>query len=153
MPTFEHGELQGNLRVLLERFRGRRRTPGGWRFSSECEIELFPGERYLPDLAGWKIDALSEPLTGARVRVTPHWVCEVLSPSTADRDTGPKQQIYHQAQIAHYWLVDPGANTLTVLRWAEDGYRTILLANAGARAHAEPFDAIELDLGELFALG
>ena len=141
------------MRVLLERFRGRRRIPGGWRFSSECEIELFAKERYLPDQAGWKIDAVPEPLTGARIRVPPHWVCEVLSPSTADRDTGHKQHIYHEAHVGHYWLINPAEQALTVLRWAEDGYQAILSANASDRVRAEPFDAVELDLSELFDLG
>ena len=71
---------------------------------TECEIELFPepdAERYLPDVAGWEIDKVPERPKGARVRVWPQWVCEILSPSTADRDKGVKLDTYHRAHVDH----------------------------------------------------
>ncbi|MCG8420845.1 MAG: Uma2 family endonuclease [Proteobacteria bacterium] len=150
VPTFDHGSIQQQLAIFLAPFRGRRETPGGWWTSSDCEIELFPQERYLPDVAGWKIDMVPERPRGARVRIRPQWVCEILSPKTAGRDKGVKQDAYHRAHVDHYWLVDPEKQTLTVLAWADDGYQTILNAGPGDRVRAEPFAERELELSWLF---
>ena len=40
--------------------------------------------------------------------------------------------------------------TLRVFRWTPDGYLVALTAQAGQRVRAEPFDAIELEVGVLF---
>jgi hypothetical protein len=39
---------------------------------------------------------------------------------------------------------------LLVHRWHRDGYVTILTATSGQRVRAEPFDAIEIEVSELF---
>ena len=148
MPTFEHGDLQRELGTKLRSFEVRR--GGRWWLASECEVELAPGERYLPDLAGWDNARVSERPTGARVRTPPQWVCEILSPSTAKRDLSDKKSTYHAVHVDYYWLIDPETKMLTVLGWADDDYRTLLEARGGEVAHAAPFEAIELDLGELF---
>ncbi|MCG8416603.1 MAG: Uma2 family endonuclease [Proteobacteria bacterium] len=153
MPSHEHSLLQFRLASFLGPFDGRRSMPGGWWMGTECEIELFPEpdvQRYLPDVAGWKIDAVPQRPRGARVRIWPQWVCEILSPSTAHRDKGDKLDVYHRAHVNHYWLIDQNKPTLTVLAWAEDEYRTILIAGPGERVRAEPFAERELDLDWLF---
>ena len=154
MPSVDHGDLSGELRAQLRAFRGRRRTPGGWWFSNDCEIEPFPDEqpveRYLPDIVGWKISVVSEKPSGVRVSTWPQWVCEILSPSTAADDKSHKLDAYHRMHVDHYWLVDPEERTLTVMRWGKDGYPRILFARADERVRAEPFDAIELDLTDFF---
>lgn len=39
---------------------------------------------------------------------------------------------------------------LTVQHWTPKGYLTILSASAGQSVRAQPFDAIEIRVGELF---
>lgn len=155
MPSLDHSLLQFRLAGFLGPFQGRRNTPGGWWLGTECEIELFPApdvQRYQPDLVGWQIAAVPGRPRGTRARVWPQWVCEILSPSTADRDTGVKMDTYHRAHVDHYWVVDPNAQTLTVWAWAEDGYATILTGEPGERVRAQPFAQRELDLDWLFDL-
>jgi len=53
----------------------------------------------------------------------------------------------HRSGVPHYWIIDPIAQTLTVHRHTEAGD---LAAETGERVRAEPFDAIELQLGVLF---
>lgn len=84
------------------------------------------------------------------MKVRPDWVCEVVSPSNASNDLVRKLRVYHRCQIPHYWLVDPGNETLTVLRWTPDGYLTALTAGRTDRVRAEPFAEIELRVGALF---
>jgi Uma2 family endonuclease len=79
----------------------------------------------------------------------PDCVCEVISPEKPTRDTVKKLRLYHRASIPFYWLVDPHNATLTVMRWNEAGYVTLLTAERGETVRAQPFDAIEIAVGAL----
>ena len=57
--------------------------------------------------------------------LSPDWVCEVISQSTASLDRVKKLAIYAGAEVAHAWLVDPMACTLEVLR-LDNGRWTII---------------------------
>lgn len=72
--------------------------------------------------------------------------------STAGRDLGRKLQTYHRAHVGHYWVADPANQTLTIYRWQEVGYVIAMAASAGEVVRAEPFDGIELDIGDIFGL-
>lgn len=47
-------------------------------------------------------------------------------------------------------ILDPIEQRLEVYRWHSDGYLQVLTAMRGERVRAEPFDAIELQVGVLF---
>src|SRR4029077_20699341 len=49
------------------------------------------------------------------------------------------------------WIADPHLRTLQVFRLTPYGYLVALTAQAGQRVRAEPFDAVELESGVLFA--
>ena len=91
--------------------------------------------------------------TDRPVGTRPDGVCEVLSPSHAANDTVKKLRVLHRSGVPHSWLLDPEAQTLRVLRWTPDGYLEALSATAEERVRAEPFDAVEMELGALFGLG
>ena len=82
--------------------------------------------------------------------LAPDWVCEVLSPSTARIDRGRKLRIYAEAGVGHLWLLDPLEQTLEVLRLREGAWTILDVLTGRATVRAEPFDAIELELGELW---
>lgn len=152
-PSFEHGDAQGMLAGILNgAFRGRPGggRPGGWWIATEVEIELETHETYLPDLVGWRRDRVPERPRGRPVRIRPDWVCEILSPSTADRDLGPKHRTFHRCGVPHTWIVDPEHETLTVHRWHPDGYIVVLTAGKHDTIRAEPFESIELRVNLLF---
>jgi Uma2 family endonuclease len=46
----------------------------------------------------------------------PILVVEVLSGSTRRRDLGPKKDFYLDVGVAEYWIIDPGAKTVRVVR-------------------------------------
>jgi Uma2 family endonuclease len=149
-PTFEHGATQLQIgSELLGPYQRGRGGPGGWWFGSEVDIELGPHDVFRPDVAGWRRDRVPERPSGRPVTVRPDWVCEILSPSTAARDEKDKFAVYHRARVGHYWIVDHQRSVLTVYRWTADGYLVALKATAGEVVRAEPFDAIELDVGLL----
>lgn len=80
----------------------------------------------------------------------PDWICEVLSASTANVDTGRKREAYHRAGVTQYWLADPERRSLTVLRRVEEGYVIDTVATPGERVRAGPFGDVEVDLDEVF---
>jgi Uma2 family endonuclease len=124
--------------------------PGGWLILFEPELHL--GRNVLvPDLAGWRRTRLPRLPNAAFISVTPDWVCEVLSPSTASLDRVKKLAIYAREQVGCAWLIDPAARTLEVLR-LESGRWSILGTHAGSEVvRAEPFVDIDLELALLWA--
>ncbi|MCG8424426.1 MAG: Uma2 family endonuclease [Proteobacteria bacterium] len=160
-PSIQHAGLQRTLAVKLDPFHGPpgKSRPGGWWFGTEIDVQLASGQRYVPDMAGWRMgtfdaNEFSERLTFDAVMVysCPDWICEILSPSTASRDLGTKKRNYHLAGVGHYWVFDPTKRKLTVLHRGENAYRVILEAGARDTVQAEPFADIALDMSELFAM-
>jgi Uma2 family endonuclease len=152
-PTGEHADAQAGLAGALRgpfHRPGGGDPPGGWWILTEATVELESHELIQPDVAGWRRDRAPARPAGWPVRVRPDWVCEVLSPSTALRDLGPKMRLLHRHGVEHYWTVDPAARFLAVYRRTDEGYLLVLTAGPGERCRAEPFDAIELDVGTLF---
>ena len=152
-PTGEHGDAQAgitaSLRGPFHRQSGED-PPGGWWIATEVLIELETHEIVRPDIVGWRRVRVPERPTGWPVRERPDWVCEVLSSSTAGRDLGPKMRLLHRHGVAHYWVADPVGRFLAVYRRAEEGYLLVLTAGPGEKVRAEPFGAVELDVGTFF---
>ncbi len=78
------------------------------------------------------------------IDVAPDWVCEILSPSTANKDRKIKLPLYGQLGVGNAWLIDPNAKTIEVLRFCR---RALGLAwySSGAtttsmRAEPKPFE-------------
>lgn len=138
--------LGGFLRGPFDRGRG---GPGGWRILDKPELHLGR-DVIVPDLAGWRRDRLPALPAEAYFSVSPDWVCEVVSPSTAAIDRVKKLTIYAREQVRHAWMIDPVARTLEVLR-LENGRWTIVSTWSGMETvPAEPFEAIDLDLSLLW---
>jgi Uma2 family endonuclease len=117
---------------------------------TDVDIALAPDQIYRPDLAGWRRERMPALPAESPVHLRPDWVCEVLSPSNASNDKVKKFRGYHRHEVPHYWILDPTTETLTVHRWTQPGYLTVLVAARGERIRAEPFEAVEFDLAELF---
>ena len=132
-------------------FRRGRGGPGGWILLDEPELHLGPRTDVLvPDLAGWRKERVAELPEADYFVVAPDWVAEVLSPSTLRLDRGAKLGIYRREGVRHVWLVDPVARTLEVFRLTGDVYGWVATHEGDAVVRAEPFDAIELQLGLLW---
>lgn len=82
--------------------------------------------------------------------LAPDWVCEVLSPSTAALDRSEKLPLYGARGVRHVWFVDPAIRTLEVLSHEGERWQVVVTFRDEATVRAEPFDAIELTLAELW---
>jgi Uma2 family endonuclease len=123
--------------------------PGGWVILDEPELHL--GEDILvPDLAGWRRERMAEVPASAYFSLAPDWICEVLSRSTQALDRADKMTIYAREGVRHAWLVDPTARTLEVYRLQATEWLRVGTWRDDAAVRAEPFDAIELELGALW---
>lgn len=154
-PSAAHADAQGALAALLRpRFHRQDgdEPPGGWWILPEVDIAFGLHDVLRPDVAGWRRARVPVRPSSYPVDVSPDWVCEVLSPSTAHRDLGVKREIYHRHEVAHYWVVDVEKQILLVYRREPAGYTLVLSAGPGERVRAEPFDACSLDMDELFGI-
>jgi Uma2 family endonuclease len=82
--------------------------------------------------------------------LAPDWICEVVSPSTVALDPVKKLAIYAREAVQHAWLVDPIARTVEVHRLEADRWVIAGTFGAADTVHAEPFDAVALDLSLLW---
>ncbi len=149
-PAARHTRAASKLGGSLDGpFDSGRGGPGGWILLDEPELH-FGGDILVPDLAGWRRERLPSIPDVPFFTLSPDWVCEVLSPSTATFDRRNKLPIYAREKVAHAWLVDPALRLLEVLKLV-DGRWTLLSTHANAdRVKAEPFEAVELELGVLW---
>jgi len=140
--------LLGELGPPFKRGKG---GPGGWWILNEPELHLG-NDTLAPDLAGWRIDRMPDLPETAYFSIAPDWICEVLSPSTAATDRAVKMPIYAREGVRNLWFVDPLGQLLEVYRLTVDSQWLLLAVHAGnAKVKVEPFEAIELDVGELWS--
>jgi Uma2 family endonuclease len=124
--------------------------PGGWMVLFEPELHLAD-DILVPDLAGWRLERMPMVPRDAYFTLVPDWVCEVLSRSTGAIDRNKKLPIYARAGVRHVWLIDALRRTLEVLR-LDAGHWTVLgIHRDEERVRAEPFEAVELPIGRLWA--
>jgi len=145
-PAAEHSVASSELNVDLGGLFGRGRGgPGGWWILFEPELHL--GEDIVvPDLAGWRRSRMPQSPKGPFFTLAPDWLCEVVSPSSAGHDRIRKMGVYRKAEVANVWLLDPLARTLEVFRREAAGWLRAGAWGGDDRVHAEPFEAVELDL-------
>lgn len=138
--------LGGELDMPFGRGRG---GPGGWVFAAEPELHLG-ADIVVPDLAGWRRDRLPQLPETAYFEVSPDWVCEILSPSTARLDRGSKRRLYAAAGVEHLWLLDPEQRVLEVFSLMGRRWLLFTTVGPGEPVQAPPFDAIAFPLDDLF---
>jgi Uma2 family endonuclease len=123
--------------------------PGGWWILFEPELHL--GEQVLvPDLAGWRRERMPEIPGDQRFIISPDWVCEVLSPSTARIDRGKKIRIYAEHGVPWMWLIDPLTRIFEVFALVDTRWSLVASYTGEDVLRAEPFPEAEIDLGSIW---
>ncbi|WP_223640310.1 Uma2 family endonuclease [Corallococcus sp. EGB] len=149
-PASRHSLAAVQLVTELNNPFGRGRGgPGGWHFLFEPELHLGK-DVLVPDIAGWRRERMPRVPDVVGIQMAPDWVCEVLSPSTSRLDRFRKLPVYAREGVKHVWLVDPLQYTLEVFR-LEGGHYLLLGTYEDAQTvHAEPFEALALELRVLW---
>jgi Uma2 family endonuclease len=148
-PASPHTRAATRLGQRLEPFDRGGARPGGWIILDEPELHLAQ-DVLVPDMAGWRRERMPELPSTVGFTLVPDWVCEVLSPSTKALDRSRKMAVYAREGVKHLWLVDAEPRTLEVYR-LENGRWSLLGTHVGeVTVHAEPFEALALELGVLW---
>ncbi len=123
--------------------------PGGWWILDEPELHLGP-HILVPDLAGWRRERLPTIPDTAFFTLSPDWVGEVLSPSTARVDRADKMPIYAAQGVPFLWLIDPASHTLEVFVLREGRWLLEHVYQEDNPVSASPFEAITFPLADLW---
>jgi Uma2 family endonuclease len=127
--------------------------PGGWWILPEPGIELPNTPEISPDLAGWRRERLLVLPDDAPIRVVPDWVGEILSPSTRRHDLLVKKPYYAKVGVAHHWLIDREAQTVTASRLQSGFWVEIGVYGDEQNARIEPFGDVAPDIRSWWSSG
>jgi Uma2 family endonuclease len=143
-------ELLNQIRDPYQKGKG---GPGGWVILFEPELHL-ENDIFVPDIAGWVRERMPEMPQESFFNVTPDWICEVLSPSSAFVDRTKKMPLYDSLGVKYFWLVDPILKTVEVYKNESlQGVSRWFLLNTfseNSKVKAVPFDGIDIDLSYLW---
>jgi Uma2 family endonuclease len=148
-PASPHARASTRLGQFVGPFDRDKQELEGWIILDEPELH-FRGNVLVPDLGGWRRARMPEMPEAVAFELAPDWVCEVLSPGTMAHDRGAKVPIYAREGVRHVWLVDPIARLLEVFRLESEHYVLVGVWRDAAVVRAEPFGALELELGTLW---
>lgn len=149
-PAIPHAKVSSILGMDLGTpFQRGRGGPGGWWIVDEPELH-FGQNVLVPDLAGWRRERLPHLPNAPYFELAPDWVCEVLSPSTAKLDVVLKLPRYGRAGVKHAWIVDPVNRLLEVFRQEHEQWVLVSTFGGDDKVRAEPFEAVELELADLW---
>lgn len=150
-PTFTHAAAASALSDELgPPFKRGKGGPGGWIIIFAPELHVV-GQTLVPDLAGWRRERMPVLTDAPFSELAPDWVCEVLSVGTAALDRTRKMHHYGRAGVTHVWLLDPAPRTLEIYRLDGEAWRLAASYADGGKVCAEPFDAIEIELENVWA--
>lgn len=149
-PNAAHAQATSTLgEELGPPFKRGKGGPGGWIILDEPELH-FGADVLMPDLAGWRRETMPELPDVAHFELRPDWTCEAISPITGRHDRVRKMPLYAKAGVHNVWILDPAAKTLEVYRLDGETYRLVSTHGGDDLVRAEPFAAVELELGALW---
>ncbi|HEV7921259.1 MAG TPA: Uma2 family endonuclease [Thermoanaerobaculia bacterium] len=149
-PSGRHVRVSSRLgAVLTNAFDFGNGGPGGWWILDEPELHLGANVM-VPDIAGWRREHMPAMPDDHRFRITPDWVCEILSPSTTQFDLRRKLPIYADHGVPYTWVIDPLSRTLQVFTLESEHWLLAGVYGGEDKIRAVPFDAIEIDLTSIW---
>lgn len=121
-PSFSHQDANGHFFHYL--FTHVQLAGLGKVVIAPFDVELSPKFIVQPDVIV-VLNANLSIITPSKIVGAPDLVVEISSPGTATYDRNTKLRAYAQAGIAEYWIADPAAHTVELLRLDQGSYRTI----------------------------
>jgi Uma2 family endonuclease len=90
-------------------------------------------------------------ITERNIRGAPDLVVEVLSPGRAEYDRLIKRARYARFGVREYWIVDPQARTIEVLKAGDEGFETVRVYPEGTRAASPLLKGLRVNVSSIFA--
>ncbi len=113
-PNTAHQAISLNLVRLLLLFLDKHRL--GQLLCAPFDIKFSMSTVLVPDLVYFTAERFARVVNEKHATAAPDLVVEILSPGTRRRDKGRKRAVYDREGVQEYWIVDPEAHSLTVLR-------------------------------------
>ncbi|HEY9643586.1 MAG TPA: Uma2 family endonuclease [Coleofasciculaceae cyanobacterium] len=150
----ENVQIANRLFLIFALLLGTDRVRG---HGLELEVRGEPRNRY-PDLTILRAEHIEQLRRRNTIRLSmapPLLVVEVVSPGELqrDRDYVSKRSQYQDLGIPEYWIVDPEAQTVTVLRLQAGVYAEVGVLGGSDRLISSTFTELNLTAAEVFAAG
>ena len=145
-PTWRHQEVMGNLFALL-----RTQVLGlklGKVYPSPVDVILSRTNVVQPDIVFLSNECLKR--LNPKLEGPPDVAIEVLSKPTRRHDLKRKRKLYHEFRVPEYWIVDPDAETVTVLVWKSEGWIEHGVFKRGETATSVVMNGIGARVVEIF---
>ncbi len=147
-PTTTHQRVSQNLESVLRDHVRRNRL--GVLFHAPIDVLLALDTVVQPDIVFVSRERRSL-VTERGVEGPPDLVVEVLSPRTRRLDRTTKMRLYARCGVREYWLVDPEAQSLEILRLSGGTYVLAQAASGMETTSSELFPGFTLALEAIFA--
>ncbi len=148
LPTVSH---QAVLAFLWRLFAAHLEPLGGFALFAGVRVRIEEGRFREPDMAAL-LDR-SDPRNQPRYWLGADLALEVVSEDDPNRDLVIKRAEYAAAGIKEYWIVDPRAETITVLVLAGTEYVEHGVFRRGDTATSPLLDEFSLDVTATFDFG
>ena len=145
MPTRGHQRI---LAFLYSAFQAFLRPAGGEALFAPLRLRVRQGKFREPDLL--LVRDARDARSGDRFWTGADAVVEVVSPDHPERDLVDKRDDYAEAAVPEYWIVDPGAETITVLGLIGGVYTEHGVYGRGERAGSPTLPGFTVDVGSVF---
>jgi Uma2 family endonuclease len=80
----------------------------------------------------------------------PDWIIEILSPHTTKKDIQDKYNLYEEAGVTEYWIVEPRNSTVEVFVLENEKYRRVGAYVTDDIIPCNVLKGLEIDLKEVF---
>jgi len=113
-PAIPHQVILWNITEALSPY--LRANPIGTALTGPVDVKLSPHTLLVPDLVYFTAARFADVVNEKHATAAPDLVIEILSPGTRRRDKGRKRAVYDREGVCEYWMADPEARSITVLR-------------------------------------
>ncbi|MDE2999121.1 MAG: Uma2 family endonuclease [Gemmatimonadota bacterium] len=145
------GELHQRVSILLgsKLFQFAFENSLGRVYVAPFDVVLSEMDVVQPDVL-YVSNERSRIITPENVQGAPDMVVEILSPSTATRDTTFKRVLYSRHGVREYWIVDTEQKTITVLLPGNRGLRVAEVCGEGETLTSATLQGFKLNVDEVF---
>ena len=151
-PATTHQQFSKRLFVALNAFVERHCL--GEVLYAPFDIKLSAWTVLVPDLVYFTAARFADVVNEKHATAAPDLVVEILSPGTRRRDKGRKRAVYDREGVCEYWMVDPEARSITVLRRPRPDAGltdvTVLALAEGGILESPLFPGLRIPLREVF---
>ena len=145
-PDRDHQSALRNFLALI--LAALRANPSGEVWFAPYDVRLSEHDVVQPDLLYLAKERLSLS-TQRGVLGPPDLVVEALSPATRDLDLGARRDLYERSGVREYWVRDPRAETVTLLRLADGSFAEAASEDGRLRSTVVP--GLVVDPADVFA--